>query len=141
MKSWEELLTPPNDEAREKFFAYLLRRPCTRKQAEEYLSRMKFPETLIDEAEDAGLIDDLGYARLFADGHVSWGNAKIAYELEVRGVSRENVRIALDEIDDEAERAREISEGLRKSGIDERKIKARLISRGFNGRAVDEALN
>ena len=101
---------------------------------------MKFPETLIDEAEDAGLIDDLGYARLFADGHVSWGNAKIAYELGVRGVSRENVRIALDEIDDEEERAREISESLRKSGLDERKIRARLISRGFSSRAVYEVL-
>ncbi|MBQ3346766.1 MAG: RecX family transcriptional regulator [Synergistaceae bacterium] len=140
MKSWEELLTPPNDDTREKFFAFLLRRPCTRKQAVEYLSRMKFPETLIDEAEDAGLIDDLGYARLFADGHVSWGNAKIAYELGVRGVSRENVRIALDEIDDEEERAREISESLRKSGLDERKIRARLISRGFSSRAVYEVL-
>ena len=138
MKSWEELLTPPNDEAREKFFAYLLRKPCTRKQAVEYLSRMKFPESLINEAEDAGLIDDLGYARLFADGHVSWGNAKIAYELGVRGVSRENVRIALDEIDDEAERAREISESLRKSGLNERKIRARLIPRGFSSRAVSE---
>ena len=70
MKSWEELI-PPNDEAREKFFAYLLRKTCTRKQAEEYLSRMNFPESLIDEAEDAGLIDDLSYARLFADGPVS----------------------------------------------------------------------
>ena len=99
---------------------------------------MKFPESLINEAEDAGLIDDLGYARLFADGHVSWGNAKIAYELGVRGVSRENVRIALDEIDDEAERAREISESLRKSGLNERKIRARLISRGFSSRAVSE---
>ena len=55
-------------------------------------------------------------------------------------MSRENVRIAIDEINDEAERAREISEGLRKSGLDERKIRARLISRGFSGRAVDEAL-
>ena len=140
MKSWEELLAPPNDDAREKFFAYLLRKPCTRKQAVEYLSRMKFPESLIDEAEDAGIIDDLGYAKLFADGHVTWGNAKIAYELGVRGVSRENVRIALDEIDDEAERAREVSEGLRKSGLDERKIRARLLSRGFSSRAIDKAV-
>ncbi len=139
MKSWEELI-PPNDEAREKFFAYLLRKTCTRKQAEEYLSRMNFPESLIDEAEDAGLIDDLSYARLFADGHFTWGNAKIAYELGVRGVSRENVSLALDEIDDEAERAREISESLRNSRLDERKIRARLISRGFSSRAINEAL-
>ena len=50
------------------------------------------------------------------------------------------MRIALDEIDDEAERAREISESLRNSRLDERKIRARLISRGFSSRAINEAL-
>lgn len=94
----------------------------------------------MSEAEDAGLIDDSAYARLFAEGHTSWGNAKISYELSIRGVSRENIRLALDEIADESERAREISEGLRESGIDERKIAARLMSRGFTNRAVNEAL-
>ena len=71
---------------------------------------------------------------------MSWGNAKISYELAMRGVSRENIRLALDEIDDEAERACEIAEGWRKSGIEDRKIRTRLISRGFTSRAIDEAL-
>ena len=133
MKSWDELI-PPEDNGREKFFGYLLRKPCTRQQAKEYLSRMKFPDSLLDEAEDAGLIDDAAYARLFAEGHVSWGNAKISHELAMRGVSRENVRLALDEIADEPERAREIAESLRRSGVEERKIRARLMSRGFSGR-------
>ena len=139
MKNWAELIDPEN-EAREKFFAYLLRKTSTRKQAQEYLRRMKLPESLMSEAEEAGLIDDGAYARLFADGHASWGNMKIEYELSLRGVSRENIRLALDDIADESERAREISESLRKSGIDDRKIKSRLISRGFTNRAVNEAL-
>ena len=140
MRSFEELINPENEQ-REKFFAYLLRRPCTCKQAREYLRKMKFPEKLLDEAKNAGLIDDLVFAKLFADGHLRWGNMKIAYELSIRGVSRENVRAALDEIADESERAREISDGLRESGLDDMKIKSRLISRGFTNRAVNEALN
>ena len=139
MRNWEELIDPES-ESREKFFAYLLRKTSTRKQAQEYLRRMKLPESLMNEAEDAGLIDDGAYARLFADGHASWGNMKIEYELSMRGVSRENIRLAIDEIADETERAREISEGLRESGIDDRKIAARLMSRGFTTRAVNEAL-
>ena len=139
MKDWAELIDPER-ESRDKFFAYLLRKTSTKKQAREYLHRMKLPESLLDEATDAGLIDDLAYARLFADGHTSWGNAKISHELSTRGVSRENIRSALDDIADESDRAREISGSLRESGVEERKIKSRLISRGFTDRAVNEAL-
>ena len=139
MKDWHELI-PPDEDSREKFFAHLLRKTCTRKQAQEYLRRMKYPESLLNEADDAGLIDDEAYARLFADGHRSWGNAKIAHELGMRGVSRENIRLALDDADDESDRAREIADGLRESGLEERKIRARLMSRGFSGRAISEAL-
>ena len=86
----------------------------------------------MNEAEETGLIDDLAYARLFADGHSSWGNAKISYELSLRGISSENVRLALEDIADESERAGQIAEELKKTGLDERKIKSRLISRGFS---------
>ena len=138
MKSWEELVDPEN-EAREKFFSFLLRRPSTRRQAEEYLLRAKLPETLLDEAEDTGLIDDGAFARLFADGHLQWGNLKIAHELSARGVSRTEIEEALDEIEDEGERARGLAESWRKSGVEERKITSRLISRGFTGKAVRAA--
>lgn len=134
------------DEVKEKFFAHLLRKTCTKKQAEEYLLRQKLEsseifDALIDEAEDSGLIDDSAFARLFADGHLSWGNMKIAHELGARGISRENISLALDEADNEAIRASEIVKSLRKSGIDERKIRNRLLSRGFSGKAVRSALN
>ena len=90
----------------------------------------------MNEAESSGLIDDLTFAKLFAEGHLSWGNLKITYELVMKGISREDINVALDEIDDELSRAVELSESWRKSGIDDRKIKARLISRGFTNRTI-----
>ena len=133
-----------NDELREKFFSFLLRRPCTRKQAREYLSRQKVHDDVIDElmneAESSGLIDDLVFAKLFAEGHLSWGNLKIAYELGMRGISREDINTALDETEDESERARELSESWKRMNVDAKKITARLMSRGFTNRAVREAM-
>lgn len=139
MKDLAELIDPER-ESRDRFFAWLLRKTPTQKQAREYLLSMKFPVSLLDDAVDAGLIDDSAYARLFADGHTSWGNAKISHELSVRGVSREDIRLALDDIVDESERAQELAEGWRKSGIEDKKITARLISRGFTSRAAYSAL-
>ena len=126
------------DEEREKFFAYLTKRPVTRRQAEEYLSRHNItdPENLLTEAESTGLIDDAAYAKLFVDGHLSWGNLKITYELSSRGVSRHDIIAALDEAQDESDRASELADSWRSSGLDERKISGRLLSRGFSRGAV-----
>ena len=78
------------EELREKFFNKLLRKPGTRKQAQEILERANLPDeiiaSLMSEAEDTGLIDDEGFAKLFIDGHLQWGNLKIAYELSARGI-------------------------------------------------------
>ena len=132
-----------NENVREKFLSTLLRRPSTRKQAEDMLSRQKLTdderEALLTEAEDTGLIDDVAFARLFVDGHLQWGNLKIAYELGMRGVQKEDIESALDEAEDESERADELAESWRKSGVEERKIQARLLSRGFTKRAVYSA--
>ena len=132
------------DELREKFFAFILKRPCTHKQANEYLSRMNINDDVIDslmnEAESSGLIDDLTYAKLFAEGHSSWGNLKITYELSSRGISRENINIALDDIDDEVSRACDLADSWKNMNVDAKKITARLMSRGFTNRAVRSAL-
>ena len=132
------------DELREKFFAFILKRPCTHKQANEYLLRMNIHEDVIDslmnEAESSGLIDDLTYAKLFAEGHSSWGNLKITYELSSRGISRENINIALDDIDDEVSRACDLADSWKNMNVDAKKITARLMSRGFTSRAVRSAL-
>lgn len=123
----------------------LLRKSCTRKQAEEFLSRQNITENdfeaLMNEAEELGLIDDLIFAKLFIDGHLSWGNLKISHELSMRGVSHDDINAALEETESESERAREIVRSLRKTGLDERKITNRLLSRGFSNKAVRSALN
>ena len=122
----------------------MLKRPCTRKQAEDFLLRSKLPERymnlLMAEVEDSGLIDDLTYAKLFIEGHLSWGNAKINYELNSRGVEREDIDAALNESQDEISRAIEIVESLRKSGLSELKMRTRLLQRGFSSKSVREAL-
>ena len=132
-----------NTEAREKFFNALLRRPSTAKQAREILERQRVSdedaESLIREAEDMGLIDDEAFAKLFVDGHLSWGNLKISHELSMRGVSREAIITALDEAQDEAERASELAESWRKGGVEDRKIISRLMSRGFTSKSVFSA--
>ena len=129
-----------NEQVREKFINALLRRPSTRKQAHDMLRREKLTDddrdALMNEAEDTGLIDDEGFARLFVDGHLHWGNMKIAYELGARGVSREDIDSALDDAEDEAERANELAVSWKKSGIEDRKIQSRLLSRGFTNRAI-----
>ena len=129
-----------NEQARERFMNALMRRPSTRMQAEEMLSRQKLTdeerEALMSEAEGTGLIDDKAFARLFVDGHLQWGNLKIAHELRMRGVGREEIESVLDDAEDESERARELAESWRKSGVEDRKIVSRLLSRGFTNRAV-----
>ena len=129
-----------NNEIREKFFNFLLKKPCTFNQAEEYLTRLKISDEqknfLLNEAENMGLIDDLAYAKLFVDGHLSWGNLKIIYELSARGISRENINNALDEAEDENSRAYKISEGWRKLGVENKKIINRLLSRGFSHKSA-----
>ena len=146
MKNIDELLARKDsvEELREKFFSALLRRPSTRKQAEELLKKYnagELAERLMREAENSGLIDDEAYARLFAEGHLQWGNLKIAHELRMRGVDSENIAIALDEAEDESQRAQDIAESWRKSGVEDRKIQSRLLSRGFTNKAVRYAFN
>ncbi|MBR6900540.1 MAG: RecX family transcriptional regulator [Synergistaceae bacterium] len=128
------------EQAREKFFNFLLKKPCTFRQAEEYLSHCEIPEELkkllLTEAKSMSLVDDLVYAKLFVDGHLTWGNAKIIYELSAKGISREKINEALDEAEDEASRAREVSKGWQNLGLDKRKIINRLLSRGFSHKAA-----
>ena len=88
-----------------------------------------------------GLIDDLTFAKLFVDGHLSWGNLKIIYELSSRGVARKDIYNALEEAEDEISRACKISENWKRSGLDERKIINRLLSRGFSQKAAKSVFN
>lgn len=130
-------------ELREKFYNALMKKPLTITQAREILSCTKANDEiialLINEAENTGLLDDFAYSRLFIEGHLHWGNAKIFYELSAKGISRENISSALDESESESKRACELAENWRDYGLDDKKITARLRSRGFTNRAIDYA--
>ena len=131
------------DKHREWFFQLLMRRPCTEREARERLERRRGlgeedAEALFAEAREMSLLDDTAYARLFAEGHESWGNGRIAFELGRRGVSREDIRAALEDID-ETGRARALVLAWSAGGLDERRIVARLRSRGFGPRAIRAA--
>ena len=132
------------ENVREKFFNFLLKKPATFKQAAEYLKRFELTDEnknlLLDNAANMSLIDDSAYAKLFVDGHLMWGNAKITYELSTRGISREDINNALDDSEDETSRACELSENWRRLGLDDRKIINRLLSRGFSHNAARSSL-
>ncbi|MBQ7068995.1 MAG: regulatory protein RecX [Synergistaceae bacterium] len=135
------------DEIKEKFFSFLLKKTCTTKQAEEFLSRSKLPENFIKslmlEAQNMGLIDDGAFAKLFIEGHLHWGNAKIIYELKSKGISHETIYNALDELEEaesEYSRAEKLFDAFRKQGLDDRKIANRLLSRGFSQSTVRDLI-
>ena len=130
------------DEARDWFFRLLMARSCTRREAAERLRRHGIDEDaaepLLSEAQELGLLDDAAYARLFAEGHDSWGRGRIAFELGRRGVSDDDIQAALEDIDEE-ERLRPLVLSWQKSGLEARKIVARLYRRGFSSRAIRSA--
>ena len=124
------------EKIREKFFSFLSKKPSSSGGAAEYLSRFEMPENffdlLLNEAENLNLIDDEAYAKLFFEGHLTWGNAKITHELLNRGVDREIIQEILAQGEDESSRALELIQSWQKLGVDERKIISRLLSRGFS---------
>ena len=130
-----------NDNYREKFFSFLLKKTCTSKQAEEFLLRSKFPHEiiapLISEAQDMGLIDDLTFAKLFIEGHLHWGNAKIIYELSSKGITKQKIYEALEDSEDENSRAYKLFETFKKQGLEDKKIMNRLLSRGFSLKSIN----
>ena len=129
-------------DTRDWFFGLLMRRAYTRSEAEDRLkargANEDEAEALIAEALEMRLLDDSTYARLFAEGHESWGKNRIAFELERRGLEDDDIQSALDDIDEE-DRLRPLIASWQKSGLEMRKIIARLYRRGFSGRAIRSA--
>lgn len=123
--------------------AYLYRLLNTRPYTEaEIVERLKQrgleraeAEGLAAEFRELGLIDDAVYARLFADGHESWGNDRIRSELRRRGVDNPSIALALEE-GNELDRARPLFERWSEQGLEWRKIAARLARRGFSGKTI-----
>lgn len=97
-------------------------------------------EALAAKFEEAGYIDDAAYALLFVDSRPEWGPRRLRDELSARGVAREPIERALDEVD-EVERALSLASEWRSLGMERAKIEGRLIRRGFSASACRKAVN
>jgi SOS response regulatory protein OraA/RecX len=121
-------------------YRLLTKRPCTRKEAEDRLVARGAGSAealdLVSEFAALGMIDDASWARLFAEGHESWGEARLRYEMERRGVDEKTIALTLVESGDEREKARPLVENWIARGVEWEKIAARLCRRGFSARTV-----
>ncbi|MCR5035474.1 MAG: recombination regulator RecX [Clostridia bacterium] len=142
-------------DALEKATAYLNRSPHTEKEVIDYLLRKGYEQ---DEAESAaadlkeyGYIDDLSYAKLYFEYSFEKGRGRdrIVRELTGKGVSREVIDQAYDELEeapDEYAMALHLAAQIvQESGgpsdemsyTDRQKLQAKIVrrlsSRGFSG--------
>ncbi len=106
----------PEESARATVLRRLASAPRTRKDLADDLSRRGIPEEIIDKVLDrfteVGLIDDAEYARLWVGSrHRSKGTTRssLKYELRAKGITDQDAFDALDEIDDDTERARGVA--------------------------------
>lgn len=100
-----ELERQESEGTRQKFFNFLLRRLVCKKRAELWLREKRvdedYAEILLEDAESAGLINDLEYAKGFILGHERWDERKIKFELYKRGVSGNDIEDAFYELEQE----------------------------------------
>lgn len=134
---------PSKEKHRLWLFRFLSRKSHPEREVRDRLaSRGVCPqeiEALILEFRDLHLLDDAAYARLFAEGHEGWGSHRVVLELCRRGLSREDIRLALEGRDEETQ-ARTLAEGWLSEGVAARRVIGRLQRRGFSHRAIHSAL-
>ncbi|MFP4489840.1 MAG: regulatory protein RecX [Spirochaetaceae bacterium] len=128
--------------AKRKALDYLARREHSRFELRRKLLHKEFPrpqvETVLDECEQAGYLDDQRFARLWAESRIkkrTEGPVKVAAKLAEKGVSREIAEkvvaeLFTDKVIETSLRAAE-EKGRRKHGEDEAKVVKYLYSRGF----------
>lgn len=130
---------PASEDHRLWLFRFLSAAPRTEQEIRSRLAvrgaACNEADALIRECRKLQLLDDAVYACLYVEGHDSWGCDRIAYELSRRGVSRENIRFALEGKDEEAS-ARDLAERWLADGLEARRIADRLRRRGFSGRTI-----
>ena len=97
-------------------------------------------EALAAKFEEAGYIDDAAYALLFVDSRPEWGPRRLRDELAARGVARDLIERALEEVD-ELERALSLATEWRSLGMERAKIEGRLVRRGFSASVCRKAVN
>lgn len=123
------------EQIRNQLAALLGKWPKTVLQARNWLDRRGLEEgdadAILDDLQQAGLLDDALYARFFVEGHREWGDFRLRHELKRRGISGLAVREAIDEAHDPLA-AEKLVRDWRKSGLDDRRIAGRLARRGFS---------
>ena len=142
-------------DALEKATAYLSRKPHTQQEVTDYLLRKEYSREETADAvarlKEYGYIDDLAYAKLYFEYgfEKARGKDRIARELAGKGVSRDVIEQAYDELEevpDEEGTAFSLAQQIvREAGADpagmtyeekqklQAKIVRRLASRGFSG--------
>lgn len=85
---------------------FISRKAATKKQIQEKISKSGYDEDIVtmvcDELKSMGYLDDIEYAREFAKDMISYkkqGKTKIIMELKRRGISQEDIKEALEDID------------------------------------------
>jgi regulatory protein len=108
---------PADAGARARAYSYLNRRERTVSEMRSYLERISVPpaeiEAVIAELVGDGYLDDVRYARVFAQDKrelESWGSERIARTLATRGVDRDLIAATVggDPAQTERERAIEV---------------------------------
>lgn len=132
------------DLARQQALHFLSYRPRSTAEVEAALLRKGHAEEVVAEAiarlQRAGLIDDEAFARFWVDNRTQFKarSAKaLRYELRLKGVEKEVIDEAVEEVDDEAA-AWAAAEGKvgRWDGLEQREYEQKVIAylgrRGFN---------
>ena len=131
-------------------------RDYTRKQLEDKLKQGDYPQECIDEAisyvESYGYIDDLRYARDFIEYNLhNKSRVRIEADLMRKGISKEQIRKAFEELEDAGVEQNEMSmicDLLRKKKYcadtanrqEQQKMYGFLYRKGFHTDAISRAL-
>ena len=149
---------PTNDplaQARERLISFLSTRPRSVEEARERLQRAGFSSPVVEEAlqdaEARGWLDDAAFAKLWVEDRLMTnprGPKLLRYELREKGIADAHIQGALDAANiDEIQLAQDLIERQKPRywrddpQARKRKLFAFLQRRGFNYRAIRDALD
>lgn len=135
--------------AKSRAYNILSYRAHSKKELEEKIKRktgISNPEKVVSKMEEIGLIDDKKYALEYASHlfkNKLYGIKRIAFELSKKGISKENINFAIENLDmNEYENIQKI---VSKKNIQDEKEKkktiANLIRRGYSWEKINSVLN
>lgn len=129
------------------------RKAATKKQIKEKITKSGYDEEIVtmvcDELKSMGYLDDVEYAREFAKDMISYkkqGKTKIIMELKNRGVSQDDIREALLDMDfcEEDSISEHLSKKFSHLDLTDMKIKEKamryLLYRGFSPSDATEGI-